>query len=50
MTKSSIKNLKHYVTDQIKIRAHQEIFNRLFKLENVNFPNSKTKDYKNASE
>lgn len=32
MKKSSIKNLKYYVTDQIKIRTNQEVFNRLFKL------------------
>lgn len=32
MKKSSIKNLKYYVTDQIKIRTHQEVFNRLLKL------------------
>lgn len=49
MKRSGIKNQKYYVTDQIKIRSHQEVFNRLFEIENLNCTSSKNKDYKNAS-
>lgn len=51
MKKCRIRNLRSYVTDQIKLRTHQEVSNSLFKLENANLPDSKRgiEDDKNTS-